>query len=56
MSEFSSFSVREFGILGLAESGSCGVIIAVVELLSKSICGIDETRLSLYGKKSHNLN
>ena len=42
--------------LGVTEFGSSGVIISVVELLPNSICGIGETRLSLYGKTSHNLN
>ena len=40
----------EFVRLGLTEFGSSGAIIGVVELLANSICGIDETRLSLYGK------
>ena len=36
--------------LGLTQFDSYGVIIGVVELLTNSICGIGETRLSLYGK------
>ena len=36
--------------LGVTEFGFSGVIIGVVELLATSICGIGETRLSLYGK------
>ena len=40
--EFLRFDVTEFG--------SSSVIIGVTELLANSICGIRETRLSLYGK------
>ena len=36
--------------LGVTEFGSSGVIIGVVQLIANSICGIGETRLSLYGK------
>ena len=39
----------EFVRLGVTEFGSSGVIIGVVELLANSICGIGETRSSLYG-------
>ena len=38
------------GELVRLEFNSPGVIIDVVELLANSICGIGETRLSLYGK------
>ena len=41
----------DFVRLGVTEFGSSGVITGVVELLADSICGITETRLSLYGKK-----
>ena len=40
----------EFVGLGVTEFGSSDVIIGVDELLANSICGIGETRLSLYGK------
>ena len=40
----------EFVRLGVAEFGSSGVIIGVVELLTNSISRIGETRLSLYRK------
>ena len=46
----------EFLRLDVTEFGSSSAIIGVTELLANSICGIRETRLSLYGKKSHNLN
>ena len=36
--------------LGVTELGASGVIIGVVGLLDKSICGIGETRLLLYRK------
>ena len=41
--------------LGVTEFCSSDVIFGVAELLANSICGIGETRLPLYGKKSHNL-
>lgn len=41
----------EFVRLGVTEFGASGVIVGVVELLTNSIRGIGETRLSLYGKK-----
>ena len=40
----------EFVRLSVTEFVSSGIIIGVVELLANSICGIGETRLSLYGK------
>ena len=40
----------EFLRLDVTEFGSSSAIIGVTELLANSICGIRETRLSLYGK------